>query len=405
MNDQHTFHQIERALESGAGVLRMAPTWVPRGFSVPGKRLRLHPQDLYPLGAHRGGICERWLASTTRADNGPLTTPDEGLSYIEVGEGRVTFKDALRLQGPALIGQVALDAGGWVVLNKLFDYEFPLPFHMHQDDTYAAHTGQLGKPEAYYFPPQYNPTRGIFPYTFFGLEPGTTKDQVIDCLKRWNEGDNGILALSKAYKLELGTGWDVPPGILHAPGSLVTYEPQRASDVFSMWQSLVADYVLIDRSMLVRNVPQDKWEDYNYLIGMLDWDANVAPEFKKQHFTPPKPAYPVDAMQADGYRENWITYGSPYFSAKELTVEPGRAVTLREPVAYGALCVQGVGRMGLYSAAAPGLIRYGQMTQDEFFVSVGAARDGVTVTNLSDREPLVFMKYFNAGHPDMPVRA
>ena len=59
-----------------------------------------------------------------------------------------------------------------------------------------------------------------------GLEPGTTKADVRRCLENWNKGDNGILYLSRAYRLEPGTGWQIDPGILHAPGSLVTYEPQ-----------------------------------------------------------------------------------------------------------------------------------------------------------------------------------
>ena len=99
--------------------------------------------------------------------------------------------------------------------------------------------GQQGKPESYYFPPQLNAVGNNFPYTFFGLEPGTTKDDIRRCLERWNEGDNGILNYSKAYRLQPGTGWLVPPCVLHAPGSLVTYEPQWGSDVFGMYQSLV----------------------------------------------------------------------------------------------------------------------------------------------------------------------
>ncbi len=73
---------IRSALEQGQGILRLAPSWVPRSFCVPGRRLKLHPDDYYAFGAVRGGIDERWLASTTKADNGPLTTPDEGLSYV-----------------------------------------------------------------------------------------------------------------------------------------------------------------------------------------------------------------------------------------------------------------------------------------------------------------------------------
>ena len=67
-----------------------------------------------------------------------------------------------------------------------------------------------------------------------GLEPGTTKADVRRCLENWNKGDNGILFLSRAFRLEPGTGWQIDPGILHAPGSLVTYEPQVNSDVFAM---------------------------------------------------------------------------------------------------------------------------------------------------------------------------
>ena len=129
--------------------------------------------------------------------------------------------------------------GGWNILCKFFDNLGPIPHHMHQMEKHAKMVGQKGKPEAYYFPPQYNFTGNNFPYTFMGLEPGTTKDDVRQCLERWNQGDNGILYHSKAYKLKPGTGWQIDAGILHAPGSLVTYEPQVNSDVFGMFQSLV----------------------------------------------------------------------------------------------------------------------------------------------------------------------
>ena len=43
------------AINVGNGVLRLEPCWVPRSFLFPGGRLRLHPDDLYALGARRGG--------------------------------------------------------------------------------------------------------------------------------------------------------------------------------------------------------------------------------------------------------------------------------------------------------------------------------------------------------------
>jgi hypothetical protein len=96
------------------------------------------------------------------------------------------------------------------------------------------------------------------------------------CLEIWNQGDNQILSLSRAYRLELGTGWYIPAGLLHAPGSLCTYEPQWASDVFAMYQSLVNN-VPIDWSLLVKNVPADKQQDLDYIISMLDWEVNTIP--------------------------------------------------------------------------------------------------------------------------------
>ena len=406
MNGKNIRQLVTQALEQGNGVVRLWPTWVPRVFCVPGRRLRLHPDDLYALGGQRGGIDERWFSSTTPADNGPGTPEDEGLSYIYVDDRqKVTLRDALDEMKVEFLGQEVVDKyGGWVMYSKFFDNMYPLPHHLHQTDEKAADVGRVGKPEAYFFPAQYNFALNTYPYTFFGLEPGTTVDQVVDCLKRWDQGDNGILGLSKAYRLQVDTGWYVPPGILHAPGTLCTYEPQRASDVFSMWQSLVADYQIIDRSLLVKDVPPDKHYDYDYLISLLDWESNTDPQFKDHHFLTPRPAGDPDAMKREGYLDEWVVYGSEWFSAKRLTVLPGRTVTIKDPVAYGLICVQGYGRFGPHPISSPAMIRFGQMTEDEFFVTLKAAQAGVKITNLSTTESLVILKHFNPGHPEMPAR-
>ena len=41
---------VEGGLEATRGLLRLAPCWVPRSFLQPGKRLKLHPDDLYAFG-------------------------------------------------------------------------------------------------------------------------------------------------------------------------------------------------------------------------------------------------------------------------------------------------------------------------------------------------------------------
>src|SRR5215468_6598929 len=96
---------LEKALDAGEGLLRLTPTWVPRSFLHPGKRIKLAPQDIYAYGAHRGGIDERWFASTTEAAN-EGRVPDEGLSYVVVNGNRAfTLRDAVAEEGAALIGK------------------------------------------------------------------------------------------------------------------------------------------------------------------------------------------------------------------------------------------------------------------------------------------------------------
>ena len=165
--------------------------------------------------------------------------------------------------------------------------------------------GREHKPEAYYFPRQYNPVGNNFPYTFFGLEPGTSKDDLYRCLERWNQGDNGILDLSRAYRLKPGTGWLVPPGILHAPGSLCTYEVQWGSDVFAMYQSLVEGRV-VPWELLVKDVPDDKTHDLDYIVGMVDWEPNLTPTFKDDHYLEP---IAIGDTASEGYQDRWVIYG------------------------------------------------------------------------------------------------
>src|SRR3954447_20603518 len=105
------------ALRAGEGVVRLPPRRVPRSFLMPGGRLKLDPRDLYALGAHRGGIDERWFSSTTKAANGPLTAEDEGLSYIEFNGKKALLKEAIETVGDQFLGSdVMAKDGGWNLL-------------------------------------------------------------------------------------------------------------------------------------------------------------------------------------------------------------------------------------------------------------------------------------------------
>ena len=371
---------------------------------MPGGRLKLDSRDLYAFGAHRGGIDERWFSSTTKAANGPLTTQDEGLSYIEFNGKKALLKEAIDTVGDQFLGSAVMQKyGGWNFFCKFFDNLGPIPHHLHQNDEFAARVGQKGKPEAYYFPPQYNFKDNNFPYTFMGLNPGVTRADVKRCLERWNEGDNGILYLSRAYKLQPGTGWQVDPGILHAPGSLVTYEPQVNSDVFAMYQSLVEGRA-VGWELLVKDVPPDHQKDLEYLLDMMDWPGNTDAEFAEHRLFHPLPVPGTDTSKNAAYLEKWVVYSTPHYSAKELTVLPKQTVTIKDAAAYGLILVQGYGMLGKHEIETPSLIRFGQMTKDELFVTADAAAKGVVITNKSDTENLVMLKHFGPGNADAPAK-
>ncbi len=397
--------KIRRELVKNKGVLRLIPAFVGRTALLPGKRLKLDVRDIYARGASFGGLSERWLASTGMADNGPTTWENEGLSCIAVqtsaGIEKLLLKDAIDEIGDEILGEDVMNQyGGLMAFAKLFDFKTPIPHHLHLMERDAAVIGANPKPEAYYFPVELNSIDYDGAYTFFGLEPGTTKQQLKRYLENWGaKGDNGILEISRAYRLKLGTGWDVPAGILHAPGSLVTYEPQRVSDISLFWQSMIQDHYF-EHDLLVRFIPEDKKNDLDYIIDCLDWEANVDPDFKKNHYHEPLPVADTEEMAEAGYESEWIAYGSKEFSAKKLTVYPGREVTIQEASSYGFIAMQGYGSADGIPVETPSVIRYERPTRDEYFVTKQAANRGVAYKNYSDTADLVLYMNFGPDNKD-----
>jgi hypothetical protein len=116
------------------------------------------------------------------------------------------------------------------------------------------------------------------------------------------------------------------------------------------------------------------------------------------------PVTPFEQTDAEGYREVWVTYGTKWYSAKELTVQPRRTVTIKDAAAYGLILTQGHGALNGLQVSTPAMIRFGQMTEDEVFVSENAAREGVRVENRSESDPLVILKHFGPGNAAAPER-
>ncbi|GHV83099.1 hypothetical protein AGMMS50212_04390 [Spirochaetia bacterium] len=392
---------IEKTLKKGEGIFRLNPTFIPRPFGVEGRRLKLHPDDYFAYGLERGSIKERWMCSTNVAQNGPLAGEDEGLSFVAVDYGsneKFSLKEAVQVLGAELIGKELIEKyGGMPVFSKFYDLTTPLFHHLHLSMEAAEKVGKLGKPECYYFPRQYASHSGEMNATYFGYDPDTTPEQVKERLLAWNKGDTRITELSRAYRIVLGTGWYSPPGVLHAAGSVLTYELNWNGDVNSVHENVVSG-ATYPRGFLNGECPNDKKDDIDYIFSLMDWEKNTDPHYKKHFSRPPK----IVVSNSD-YDENWISYANDgYFSAKELSVKPGKSVTIKEPCAFGVIVTQGHGKLGAHLCEAPIMLRFGQQSADEFFVSEDAAKKGITIINNSPVEPLVMLKSFGPNHSEAP---
>jgi len=384
---------LDQALAERAGVVRLQPTWVARDLLPPGRRLGL-PGEEYDVGA-RGFICERWLGSTTKADNA-IDVPGEGISnlVLEGGE-RLSLLEAVQADPVAIMGaQYAAIHSGLGRLAKVFDYNGRLPLHLHQREEHAALVGRHSKDEAYYFPEGFD--LGPHPETFLGVHPwisdSKSYDVLLPYLLDWNSA--GILRHSRAYQQVAGEGFHVPSGVLHAPGTAVTIELQEDSDVFAMLQAL-NDGRIISKELLWKDVRAEDRELYGerFILELIDWEQNADPYFYENHHTPPKL---IESSGQPGGEEYWIFYNTAKFSGKKLVVRPRQRYQSTESGVYSLFVLSGQGSYGgvEVKGGAPGL--------DELLVTYERAINGVDVINDGD-ENLVVIKFFGPDiNPDCP---
>jgi hypothetical protein len=171
-----------------------------------------------------------------------------------------------------------------------------------------------------------------------------------------------------------------------------------------MYQNLVEGRE-VPWSLLVKDMPKSKHKDIDFIVDQLDWDKNVDPKFKDHHYLEP---VPVADTRKEGWVDRWIVYGKvdgeQLFTAKELTVNPGVTAFVKDNGAYGLICVQGSGRINSEPLRSPKLIRFTELTEDEYFVTEDGAKSGVTFTNTSETEPMVILRYFGPEvNPNAPA--
>ncbi|GIG88411.1 cupin domain-containing protein [Plantactinospora endophytica] len=311
---------VEELLNDGGGVLRLAPAFVARDLVPPGRRLGL-AEEAYDLG-ERGFVCERWLGSTTRADN-RIGPPDEGLGHVvdRNGRPRLTLRDAVRADPAAIMGSAyaASHPQGLGRLAKLLDYGARIPYHIHPPQRFAELVGRRSKDEAYYFPAGVD--GGAHPETFFGVHPWILRERAYDVLLPYlvDWDSDLILRHSRAYLQVPDDGFGVPSGVLHGPGTALTVELQEDSDVFAMFQARNAGRI-ISKELLFKDVrPADRHEHgERFPLRFVEWDLNGDPYFYENNHLAPRPVAP------DGGREWWIFYNTPKFSGKKLVVPAGQ---------------------------------------------------------------------------------
>jgi hypothetical protein len=385
---------VERALSDGNGILRLEPAWVARDFLPAGRRLGL-PEDAYDLG-ERGELCERWLASTTKADNrvGP---DDEGLSYLALdGPERVTLREAVGSAPTEIMGaEYAATHATLDRLAKIFDYRGRLPFHLHQRQQHAALVGRHSKDEAYYFPPGVD--MGEHSETFLGFHPSMrderTHDLLLPYLEDWDS--DLILRHSTAYLQIPEEGFHVPSGVLHGPGSALTIELQEDSDVFAMLQARVHGRP-IDKELLWKDVRSEDREQKGerFILELIDWEENTDPYFYENHHLSPQL---VDGTQSEMGEEHWIYYDTIKFSGKKLIVHPGCTYVTTDRGVHNVLVWSGTGAYGGVE------VHGGDPERDEVLVVHDRAVAGVEVRN-TGREDLIALKFFGPDvNPDVPT--
>jgi hypothetical protein len=392
-----TRDRLHRLLADGNGILRCEPAWVARDFLPAGRRLGL-PEAAYDVGG-RGAICERWLASTTRADNrvGP---DDEGLSRLAsdgVGEGDepLLLRDAVSADPAAVMGAsyAASHPAGLGRLAKIFDYAHRLPYHVHPPQEFASLVGCSAKDESYHFLD--GADLGAHPETFFGVHPWIAEQRahetLLPYLVDWDS--DLILRHARAELQVVGEGFHVPSGVLHAPGTALTLELQEDSDVLAMFQALNAGRI-ISKELLFKDVrPEDRErEGERFPLRFVDWETNGDPWlYEHRHLSP----QPVAGAAGEG-EEAWVFYNTRKYAGKRLRLAPGRTHTLREPGVHSVFVWSGAGTWAGHD------VRGGEPGRDELVVTHEAAVRDHEVVNTGTEELVAFL-FFGPDLHDVPL--
>lgn len=393
-NDIDIQSALRAAIAEHDGILPLDAALVARDWIAAGRRLGL-PESMVDVG-ERGEISERWLASTTKADNrvGP---DDEGISYVRTSAGdRWDLREVLRLVPQEVLGaEYAREHQGLGRLAKIYDFATRIPMHIHPPQSQADKVGLRSKDEASYFPAGVD--RGAHPESFFGLIPTDDieglRSRMLELLVEWDTDE--ILSLSPAYLDVPEAGFYTPSGVLHAPGTALTIEIQEDSDTLAMLQGINSGRP-VRKDLLFKDVSEHERlaRGEAALLEWIDWAENLDAHFFERHRILPR-----RIVAEAGAEESWILYGSQKFSGKRLSLEPGASFTSQENGVFSLLVWRGEGRI----AGRP--VRANSLSDDELLVVHDRAVQPMVYEN-TGTEPMIVIKFFGPGiNPDSPSAA
>ena len=391
---------LDECLNANGGVLQLIHRYAGRTFCTPGRRLRLHEESYYPDYMNGTGLDELWMGCTVPIVTGVIDSRTqkapfrEGESHVLTPNGQViSLQDLIASNPNAVMGEKVTEfskslfgKATWPIVSKKFDNLNPIPDHLHWTKWEVYDINSFDNPGV---------SASHYHTTAMGLYSFVTKDQFLDCMKRFGQGEyNGIRHLAPHVMMQLDNGFVMPNGVLHSPTDLCTHELHVTMDEHFLAEDLTLDGRIgaADAFYACReeDYPKDRHEDWDYLVEKFDFAANQDPDFVQKNA---RPAIVAEEFTDNGVNAKWIVYGDFLGDQKcsilRLTVEPGAKTIFRPECPTLFHTNGGTGRVGKLEINYHQDMMLGKIYPEIGFITQAAlAAGGVEVENTGS-DPLV----------------
>jgi hypothetical protein len=403
---------LDASLNRWQGVLPLVPRFAGRSFCTPGQRLRINPAHLYPeaLGV---GLDEDWICCTSPIVTGTIDASTgqapfrEGEAHVITPDGHLVSLQELIEEDPAsVIGPRVTEYSRrvfgkptWPIVSKKFDNKHPIPHHLHWKKWEVYDVNQWDNPGVH---PSHHFT------TAMGLYPWVTREMLLECMKSFGKGYNGVRYLSPHVLMRVGYGFKMPNGVLHAPVDLVHHELHVLMDEHFLAEDLTRDgKISADVAFLAcreEDYPASRHGDWEYLVDCIDFEANQQPNFVLDNTCPPlrAPQYCGDGVEA-----SWIVHGKlcgeQQCSILRVQLKPGA----RHKLPLESPCVMhtnaGRGRVGGLDVEHAKQLDLGGLYYERALITPMALADGgLELINSGDEEFVITLDFPQDAHAVTP---